>query len=711
MAEPRLHFRACNLCEAMCGLRIEMDGDRIRCIRGDPDDPFSRGFLCPKATALEDVHVDPDRQKLPLRRTGDGWSPVGWEEAFDEVADRIAEIQARHGPDSVAIYLGNPNVHSLGAMTHGLPLIRALRTRNRYSATSVDQLPHHLAATTMFGHMLLLPVPDIDRTQFFLALGANPLASNGSLMTAPGMPNRLKALKARGGRLVVVDPRRTETAALADTHLFIRPATDALFLAALVHTVLDEGLERLDRLAGFTDGIDDVRRAVARFSPERVAPVTSIPAETTRALARDFARAGSAVAYGRVGLSTQAYGGLAQWLIVVLNVLTGNLDRPGGALFTRPAVNPLGLTPRGNPGRHRSRVRSLPSFGGEFPVSALAEEIETEGSGRVRALVVLAGNPVLSAPNGEQLERALSKLDFMVAVDPYLNETTRHAHLLLPPTTALEREHYDLAFHLLAVRNTAKWSPPLFPPAPDARHDWEILSELTARLRGGGLRRPLAAFARRVLPPRRLVDLGLRTGPYGWRSPHRLSVRKLERHPHGIDLGPLTPALPGLLLTEDRRIHLAPPTLVRDLDRAERGLMGPTSVEPSDTLWLIGRRQLRSNNSWMHNSLRLVKGPARCTLLMHPEDAGRRGLAEGQQVRVRSRVGEVVLPVELTPDIMPGVVSIPHGWGHGRPGNRLQVADAHPGVSINALTDHAAVDELVGTAVLNGTPVEVAAAA
>ena len=711
MQNDSVHFRACNLCEAMCGLRIELEGDGIRSIRGDPDDPFSRGFVCPKATALEDVHLDPDRQKRPLRRTGDAWTPVAWTEAFDEVAGRLREIQRQHGRDSVAIYLGNPNVHSLGTLTHGLSFIRALRTHNRYSATSVDQLPHHFASAEMFGHMLVLPIPDIDRTHFFLALGANPLASNGSMMTAPGMPARLKALKARGGRLVVVDPRRTETAALADTHLFIRPSTDALFLAALVHTVLDEKLERLVRLAAFTDGLPELRKAVGRFSPERVAPATAIPAETLRTLARDFARAESAVAYGRVGVSTQAYGGLAQWLIVVLNILTGNLDRPGGALFSRPAVNPLGLTPRGNYGRHRSRVRKLPSFGGEFPVSALAEEIETEGPGRIRALVVVAGNPVLSAPNGEALERALPKLDLMVAIDPYLNETTRHAHVLLPPTTSLEREHYDIVFHLLAVRNTAKWSAPLYPPAPEAKHDWEIFHALTSRLTNGTMRRPLAALTGRLLTPRRLVDLGLRSGPYGWRSKHRLSVRKLERHPHGIDLGPLGPSLPGLLLTEDRRIRLAPPLLVQDLDRAERELLGPATATNGHTLWLIGRRDLRSNNSWMHNSLRLVKGPPRCTLLMHPDDAGRRGLADGQSARVRSRVGEVVLPVELTQDIMPGVVSIPHGWGHGRPGSRLRVADAHAGVSINALTDHAAVDALVGTAVLNGTPVEVAAAA
>ena len=704
MAETRVHFRTCNLCEAMCGLRIELEGDRIRSLRGDPDDPFSRGFLCPKATALEDVHLDPDRQKAPLRRTADGWARIGWEEALDEVAQRFRDIQVRHGRDSVAIYLGNPTVHSLGAMTHGLGLIHALRTRNRYSATSVDQLPHHLAATTMFGHMLLLPVPDIDRTRFFLALGANPLASNGSMMTAPGMPQRLKALRARGGRLVVVDPRRTETAEVADIHLFIRPSTDALLLAALVRTILEEKLERPGRLADFTDGVDQVRAAVAAFSPERVAGPTGIAAEVIRDLARQFARAESAVAYGRVGLSTQPYGGVAQWLLQVLNVLTGNLDRPGGAMFTRPAVNPLGLAPRGGHARHHTRVRKLPSFGGEFPVAALAEEILTDGPGRIRALLVVGGNPVLSTPNGAQLERALGTLELMAAVDPYLNETTRHAHVLLPPTTSLERDHYDVVFHLLAVRNTAKWSPPLFPPAPGAKHDWEIFQALTRRLKPRF--RPLRAALDRLATPRRLIDLGLRLGPYGWRTRHRLSVAKLEENPHGIDLGPLEPSLPARLMTPGKRIQLAPEVLVRDLARVERELLSEPTVRNGELL-LIGRRDLRSNNSWMHNSQRLVKGPERCTLLMHPDDARTRGLADGQRVSVRSRVGRVEVPLQLTEALMPGVVSLPHGWGHGRAGVQLRVAAAHAGVSINDLTDDRAVDTLLGTAAFSGTPVEV----
>jgi len=460
------------------------------------------------------------------------------------------------------------------------------------------------------------------------------------------------------------------------------------------------------------EGLEQVRAAVAPFAPERVAAPTGIPADRIRALARDFAAAESAVAYGRVGLSTQAYGGVAQWLVQVLNVVTGNLDRPGGALFTRPAVNPLGLAPRGGYARHRTRVRKLPSFGGEFPVAALAEEILTEGPGRIRALVVLGGNPVLSTPNGAQLEKALGTLDFMAAVDPYLNETTRHAHVLLPPTTALEREHYDVVFHLLAVRNTSKWSSPLFEPAPGAKHDWEIFQALTRRLRSRGrarLLRPFRALVDGIATPRRLIDLALRTGPYGFRSAHKLSVSKLEANPHGIDLGPLEPSLPGRLMTPDHRIQLAPDVLVRDLARVESELLS-TPRAGNGELLLIGRRDLRSNNSWMHNSQRLVKGPERCTLLMHPDDARARGLAPGQTVQVRSRVGTVPVRLELTDAVMPGVVSLPHGWGHGRPGVRLRVAASHPGVSLNDLTDDQAVDALLGTAAFSGTPVHVTGA-
>ncbi len=717
-----VHFRTCTLCEAMCGLEIRLEQGRITAIRGDRDDPFSRGHVCPKATALEDVHDDPDRLRHPVRRTPDGWQRISWEEALAETAERLGAVRDCHGRNAVAVYFGNPTVHNWGSALFGRELPRALGTRNRFSATSVDQLPHHVVANFLFGHPLLLPVPDLDRTAFLLLLGANPVASNGSLMTAPDVTRRLKAIRERGGRLVVVDPRRTETAAIADQHFFIRPGTDALLLLSLLQVIFAEDLAKPGRLRDLVHGWDGVENLARRFPPERVAGPTGMAAEEIRALARDFAAAETAVCYGRMGLSTQAFGTLCQWLVQVLNVATGNLDRAGGAMFTRPAFDLVRADGRADPdgrfGKRRSRVRGLPGFAGELPVAALAEEILTPGPGQVRALVTAAGNPVLSTPNGRQLEGALEGLDFMVSIDFYVNETTRHAHLILPPTSPLEHDHYDLVFHLLAIRNTAKYSPALFPPEPGARHDWQIFLDLAARLdRRGGLAklagRPWRALQRR-LGPRLLLRLALRFGPWGpgWRPfGQGLTLGRLEAAPHGIDLGPLEACLPGRLATLDRCIHLAPEALVADLERLEQRLLEPAAVIPANgSLLLLGRRHIRSNNSWMHNSLRLVKGRPRCTLLMHPDDAGRRGLADGEAARVSSRVGSVELPVEVTDAVMPGVVSIPHGWGHDRPGTALRVAREHAGVSVNDLTDELLLDDLCGNAALNGVPVEVVAA-
>jgi anaerobic selenocysteine-containing dehydrogenase len=726
MAET--HFRACHLCEAMCGIAIETDGDRVVSIRGDDQDPFSRGHICPKAVALQDVHEDPDRLRRPLRRRGTSWEEISWNEALAEAAERLVGVQAAHGRDAAAVYLGNPVVHNYGALLFSQLLLKGLGTWNRFSATSVDQLPHMLASYLMFGHQLLLPVADVDRTSFLLMLGANPVASNGSLLTAPGIEKRLKRLRARGGRLVVVDPRRTETAQMADQHLAIRPGSDALLLLALLHTLFAEERVRPGRLAEFTDGLDTVAAAVRPFSPEAIAGATGIDASTVRTLARDFAEAPTAVAYGRVGVSTQEFGSLCAWLVNVLNVVTGNLDRVGGALFSRPAADLVTFADRigqrGHFDKGKSRVRGLPEFGGEYPVAVLAEEILTPGAGQIRALVTLAGNPVLSAPNGAALDRALSSLDFMVSIDLYLNETTRHAHLVLPPTFALEHDHYDLALHLLAVRNTAKYSPALFAPPAGARHDWQILNELAygiARARGRGVFR--ASLARAVLGglgPHGITAALLRFGPYGaglWPFGAGLTWKRLRREPHGVDLGPLLPSLPGRLSTPGKRLDLAPPRLVADIGRLaarqpEMEAEARADALPSGaTLRLIGRRELRSNNSWMHNSARLVKGRDRCTLLMHPGDAEARGLAAGQRVRIRSRVGSVEAPLEITDAMRQGVVSLPHGFGHARDGVRLRVARDHAGVSLNDLTDHERIDLLSGNASFSGLPVEVTGAA
>ena len=716
MSEIRVHHRTCHLCEAMCGVEIKTEGSKILSIRGDEQDPFSRGHICPKALGLKDVHEDPDRLRLPVRRTSDGWQEISWDAAFADIARRLVDIQRLYGHDSIASYLGNPQVHSFSGLIGGAKFLRTLRSRNRFSATSVDQLPHHFAAFFLFGHQLMIPVPDIDRTDFLLALGANPVVSNGSLMSAPDVAKRLKALRARGGKLIVIDPRRTETAELADQHHFIRPGSDAWLLLALLHVIFEERLVAPGRLAPLLDGLERLRELCQPYTPQRAAAYTGIDAEAIRQLARDFAGAKSAVCYGRMGVSTQSFGALCQWLIQLLNIVTGNLDREGGSMFTQPALDALGLASgfgqKGSYAKRRTRVRGLPEFGSEFPVAALAEEILTPGEGRIRALVTAAGNPVLSTPNGRQLEQALEKLDFMVSVDFYINETTRHAHFILPPTFGLERDHFDLIFHMLAIRNTVKYSLPVFDKPPNARHDWEIFDQLIENIEKiDPTRRPSLAkrLLSRWLTPRRSIALGIRLGPRGagWNPfADKLTLGRILRHPHGIDLGPLAPCLPARLQTRNARIDLLPKALVADLERLEQA----DTASAGSMLRLIGRRDLRTNNSWMHNSRRMVKGPARCTLLIHPDDAAARALGPGELATVHSRVGEVSLPIEISTDMMPGVVSIPHGWGHHRPGIRLGVAQSHAGVSANDLTDETFLDALCGNAALNGVPVTVSKA-
>jgi anaerobic selenocysteine-containing dehydrogenase len=719
-ALTQYHHRTCHLCEAMCGVTVEFDGDRVLGVRGDKEDPFSQGHICPKAVGLKDLHEDPDRLRFPQRRVGTRWVRVGWDEALDEIAARLLDTQATHGRNSVAFYQGNPTVHNYGATLFGQLFSKSLGSRSRFSATSADQLPQMLAGLLMFGHQLLLPIPDIDRTDFLLVLGANPVVSNGSIMSAPGVERRLRAIQKRGGRVVVVDPRRSETAELADQHLFIRPGADALLLLAILQTLFTEKLTRPGRLLASSDGIGEIERAAAAFPPERVAQATGIDPSAIRELARAFAAAPSAACYGRVGVCTQRFGSLASWLVNALNLVTGNLDRPGGAMFTKPAFDLVGFADkigqRGHFGKGKTRVRGLPEFGGEYPIATLAEEIEAEGPGQIRSLVCSSGNPVLSSPNGRRLDAALGKLDFMVSIDIYRNETSRHAHFILPPTSALERDHYDVVFHALAVRNTAKYSLPLFQPPAGTRHDWQILLELATRLdlRRGGPRALGARAARAVLSrlgPAGIVDAGLRLGPYRkglMPGGNGMSIARLRRQPHGVDLGALEPCLPGRMPARGgaRRIDAAPRELLADLPRLERFL----DEARGGGLELIGRRELRSNNSWMHNAERLVKGPVRCTLRMHPQDAARLGLAEVARVKITSRTGELEAPLEISDEVMPGVVSLPHGWGHGREGVSMRVAEASPGVSANDITDEALLDDLSGNASFSGVPVQVSAA-
>jgi anaerobic selenocysteine-containing dehydrogenase len=712
------HFRTCNLCESMCGVKIEIEGRELLSVRGDEDDVFSRGHICPKATALKDLYDDPDRLKQPVRRVGERWQAISWDEALNEVVERIHQIQQDHGRDSVGVYLGNPNAHNFGTMVFGPPFLRALRSKNRFSATSCDQLPLMMASYFMFGHQLLFPVPDVDRTDFMMILGANPLASNGSIMAGPGIKKRLEGIRTRGGRVVVVDPRRSETARIADEHLFIRPSTDALFLLGLLHEVCARGID-LGRLSGSVKNLERIEAIAKDYPPAQTQAVTGVPAETVKRLARELLDAPKAVLYGRMGTSTQEFGSLCMWLINVINAVTGNLDEPGGSLFSTPAIDVLGTVGgfgagRGSFGRWRSRVRKLPEFGGELPSAALAEEIFTEGEGQIRAMITLAGNPVLSTPNGAQVDAAYASLDFAVSIDFFINETSRHSDIILPPVSPAERSHYDLALYLTAVRNVAKYSPPPFETGKDAYDDWEILAELTSRLaarRHGKLSKQyLAARAAQKAGPERVLDIGLRLGPYGKRfNPlgTGLSLGKLRKHPQGIDLGPLQSTLPDRIPEEHGLIDLAPEMFVADLDRLQARFGSSTS---DAQLRLIGRRHLRSNNSWMHNAARLMKGKERCTLMIHPEDAERIGVKSGDMVCVTSRVGEVRAPADVTNDMMPGVVSLPHGFGHGRDGVQLRVATSHPGVSVNDLTDEQALD-VSGNAAFSGVPVKVEAAA
>ncbi len=703
MSTIQTKYRNCHLCEAMCGLEIKVQDKEVISIRGDKEDPFSRGHICPKALGLKDIYEDPNRLKKPIKKTADGWEEISWEAAFDEVAERLMAIQAKHGVESVGVYQGNPSVHNLGTTLFSPNFVRALQTKNRFSATSVDQLPHHLAGMYMFGHPSLLPIPDIDHTDYWVIMGGNPLVSNGSIMTAPDVAKRMRAIRERGGKVVTIDPRYTETSAKADQHIFIKPGTDVWLLIAMIREVFEKNWVDLKHLESCieVEDIAQLKSLVAPYTIEMASAKTGISEEVIRTLTKEFTKAKAGIFYGRLGVSVVEFGGLSHWLLNCFNIITGNMDVPGGMMFPTPAFDAIGNKPKGKIrfNRWTSRVRKLPEFGGELPSVTLAEEILTPGKGQIKAMVTSCGNPVLSVPNGIKLDEAFEQLEFMVSIDIYLNETTRHADIILPPATGLEVPHYDIAFHQLAIRNTTKFSPPIFEKSADAKYDYEIFTELTKRLQADNLPEDTEQRQRieqsYQLTPEMMIDGGLRKGGYD------LTLKTLMEHPHGIDLGPLKTRFPERLHTLDRTIHLIPEIFEKDLERLAN------ASDPSDQLLLVGRRHLRSNNSWMHNSQRLVKGRDRCTLLMHPKDAQERTLSNGDQVKVKSRIGEVAIAVEISEEIMEGVVSIPHGWGHHRKGIQLDIAEAHPGVSVNDLTDEQFIDELSGNAAVNGVPVEV----
>ncbi|MHC9295564.1 molybdopterin-dependent oxidoreductase [Mycobacterium sp. LTG2003] len=740
MSDTATALRICPLCEATCGLTLTISDGRVTGARGDREDVFSKGFICPKGASFAELDNDPDRLSRPLVRRDGKLTEVGWAEAFAAVAEGLGATIREHGATSVGVYLGNPSAHTVAGALYPPVLIRGLGTRQVFSASTLDQMPKHVALGYMFGSPVAFTVPDLDRTDYLVIIGANPLVSNGSLATAADFPGKLRALRKRGGKLVVIDPARTRTAELADHHLAPRPGTDPALLLGIVHVLFDEGLVDLGALAGHVNGVDEIRALAADFAPDTVADHCGVAAEEIRVLAREIAAAPTAAVYGRIGTSTVEFGTLGSWLVDVVNVLTGNLDRPGGAMFPLGATAPAPRPPKPGrgfrTGRWHSRVSGYPEALSEIPAAALAEEIDTPGEGQIKAMITIAGNPVLSAPDGDRLDRALDSVGFMVSVDPYLNETTRHADVILPPPPPSQSPHFDFALNNLAVRNNVRYSPPVLPSAerpdeaeilarialivfglgPDgdpALVDEQVISTTLAKetadpaspVAGRPVEELTAMIASGPGYERRL-DMMLRLGPYGdafGAEPEGLTLARVKAAPHGIDLGPLRPRLLEVLRTSTGRIELAPEPLVADAAR-----MRETLGRNPDGFVLIGRRHLRSNNSWMHNVPALVGGTNRCTLRIHPDDAAELGVTG--TVVVKGPGGELRAPVEMSDGMRRGVVSLPHGWGHDRAGTGQGVAAGQPGVNVNQLNDGNNLDRLSGTAVLNGIPVDIAPA-
>jgi anaerobic selenocysteine-containing dehydrogenase len=699
MLENKIHYRTCNLCEAMCGLKITYKEKKVISIVGDKKDPLSKGYICPKSQALKDLYEDSDRLKTPIKRTENGWKNISWTEAFDEVENQIKKIQEEYGNNAVATYQGNPNVHNVGSMLYGGPFLKSLKTKQKYSATSADQLPHHIASLKMFGHQMLIPIPDIERTDYLLILGANPGASNGSLLTAPGFSQKIKNIQKRGGEVINIDPRYTETSKISSNHFFINPGKDALLLLSLLYVIFEQGIDEKTHLSSHLKGLEEIKEIIKKYPPQKTAAIIGIDSLEIQKIAKNFMKSKTAVCYGRMGVSTQEFGGICQWLINVINIVTNNMDKAGGAMFTEAAIDLVFMTGMqgkvGNFDRYRSRVHDLPEYSGELPVATLADEMIVEGEGQIKMLICTAGNPVLSTPNGKKLEKALEGLDFMVSIDIYLNETSKYANIILPSTNGLETLHYDLVFHQLAIRNTAKLSEVLFEKDENQKHDWQILNELTERITG----------KKNPLTPEMMLDNMFKFSSY---KAANLSVKKLKENPSGIDLGALQPLLTKRIFTQDKKINISPKFFIDDLKRLDKELFNTNGEDKTNYPFaLIGRRHLRNNNSWMHNSKLLMKGKNRCTVLMCPKDANNLSITNHQKIRITSNVGSIELPVEISDEMKEGVLSIPHGFGHNRQGTKIKLAEENAGESINDLTDDYNIDKLTGNVNFSGTRVKV----
>ncbi len=686
-----IHARTCHICEANCGILVELDERRVVSIKGNPDHVLSEGYICPKATAIPDIQDDPDRLHHPLKKTENGWEEIDWDTAFTEIAERFANIVSSE--KIPAVYLGNPGTHDYSKTTQIRNFIKSLGVRGIYSASTLDQLPHMIAQRWVYGHNALFPVADIDRSQYMLIVGGNPLASNGSLWTVPNVKKRIQRMQKRGGKLVVIDPRKTETAKISNEHHFIRPGSDTAFFLGLLLALDNADLVNPERLAPMLDnGWDKAWDEIRKYDLNVLSKHCGVSVETLNDIAAELGSGKPAIVYGRMGVSVQTFGTVNQWLIQLLNIATGNLDREGGMMFGKPAIDPVENAGNGSYGRYSTRVSNSPEVLGELPTVELAQEITTKGAGQIGALFTIAGNPVISAPGGRQLDAALESLDMLVCVDMYVTETSRHADYILPPCGPLENDHYPLLLAPMAVRNFAAYSPALLPRQDDEREDWEIVAGLSAAISTATGKEPPP-----IITPRDALAAMLKASSYD------LTLEQLENSPNGVDLGALYSQLPERLQTPDKKIHCAPEECLTDLERFKHELV--TTNIPD--LTLIGRRHVRSNNSWLHNSHRLLKGPDRCTLMIHPDDAVKYDVETGDMVRVQNHVGSVEIIAEVTTDVMRGVVSIPHGYGHAREGTKLSVAGEKPGVSINDLTDPATKDPLSGNAVLNGVEVRI----
>jgi len=687
-----IHKRTCHICEANCGILVEVEGRRVPSIKGNPDNPLSRGYICPKATAIADLQDDPDRLRKPVKRVGDGWEPMDWDAAFREIAAKVAAID----PDGTgtAFYRGNPSAHDYALVLQSRHLQRAVGAKRSYSASTLDQMPHHYVQYQMYGHVSLAAVPDIDRTQHLLILGGNPMASNGSLWTVPDFRGRVRELHARGGTMTVVDPRKTETAKVADHWVPIKPGTDTALLVAILKTVLEAKSDLRPGLAEVCDqNLDPVRDALAQFNIADLSAFCGVSEDDIRAMSAPFTGDEPAAIYGRMGVSVCEFGALNHWIVQLINLASGNLDRVGGTMFPKPLFDLVGLNGPGGVSTVETSRGTLPSVMGETPMVAFADEMLREDDGRIKVLFVQSGNPVLSAPDGRKTEEGLQKLDLMVAFDPHITETSRHADYVLPPCGPLEKDHFNMFFGPLSVRNFGAYSAPTLPMEEGAKTDWEIVSELAIAVHAAK-----GSSAPNMQHPRDQLDALLKASPAG------MSLAEVEAMPDGVDLGPLEPCIKDRLQTHDRKIHVAPAELLADIERFAQTLR----EMPGDALRLIGRRHVRSNNSWLHNSRRLVKGPDRCTLMIHPDDASARGIEDGQTVTIESDVASIETTAEITDDMMQGVVSLPHGWGHNRGGVSWKTAADHAGVSFNDLVGTERFDVLTGNAVLNGIAVNVA---